>query len=111
MLAGHQKTYLRGLGHHLDVLVHIGKGGVTPAIEDETRLALAGRELIKVRFLEHKAERKALIRQLAAATGAEVVGEVGHVALIYREQPDAEKRKIRLPHQRNATETDADEAD
>ena len=32
VLSGKQKSYLRGLGHHLDAVLHVGKEGVTEGL-------------------------------------------------------------------------------
>jgi RNA-binding protein len=53
-------------------------------------------ELIKVRFLEFKDEKRELSERLASATNADVAGILGHVAIFYRWQADAEKRMIDL---------------
>jgi RNA-binding protein len=97
MLAGHQKVYLRGIGHRLSPAVHVGKSGLTPGVEAQVNHELALHELIKVRFHQHRDERHRLAAELAAATGSEVAGGIGNVVLLYKEHPDAEKRKIALP--------------
>ena len=74
----------------------IGKQGLTPAVTAATDRALNDHELIKVRFLEFKDEKKSLTARLAESTHSEVAGVLGHVAILYREQSDPEKRKIDL---------------
>ena len=105
-LKGFQKAYLRGLGHALRPLIHVGKHGVTPALEKQTTLALDHNELIKLRFLDRKGERHELAAGIAGATGAEVAGMIGNTALLYRQQPDVEKRAIKLPTRAQAVPTD-----
>ena len=48
-LSGKQVRYLRGLGHHLDPVIMLGKGGLSEAIVDKTSEALDTHELIKVK--------------------------------------------------------------
>src|SRR5690348_583007 len=50
-LSGKAARYLRGLGHHLDPIVQIGKDGITEGVVTATRTALLAHELIKVKIL------------------------------------------------------------
>ena len=96
-LDGADRTYLRGLGHHLQPVVHIGKAGLTPAILTALEEALTHHELIKVRFLEHKEDKHALSQHIAQTLQSALIGIVGHVSLFYRQHPDPDKRHIQLP--------------
>lgn len=98
MLTSSQRKYLRGLAHHLDPVVLIGKAGVTDALIGAADTALGSHELIKVRFNDFKDQKKELVREIESRTHSELCGVIGHVAIFYRQQPDAEKRKIDLPH-------------
>lgn len=95
-MTSQQRKQLRSLAHHLDPVVMIGKQGVTDGIIAATVKALDAHELIKVRFLEFKDEKKGLTDQLATATTSEVAGIIGHVAILYKEHPDPERRRIEL---------------
>ena len=92
-----QRKYLRSLAHHLDPLVLVGKQGVTDTLIAAADDALLAHELIKVRFNDHKDEKKALVQKIAEGTGAQVAGIVGHVATLYRPHPEEDKRRIVLP--------------
>ena len=96
-LKGVDRKYLRSLAHAFKPLVQVGKGGVTEGLVASLNEALDQHELVKVRFLEFKDEKKSLAMQMAEATSCEQVGMVGHIAMFYREQKDPEKRKIKLP--------------
>ena len=52
MLSGKQRRYLRGLGHHLDAVVHVGKDGLSDGLVVATDAALVQHELIKVRLAD-----------------------------------------------------------
>jgi RNA-binding protein len=93
-LKGSQRTYLRGLAHSLKPVIQIGKNGLTPELIQAIREALQAHELIKIKFIEFKEERKSLSKTIEAETGAELVGLIGHVAIYYLQHPDPEKRKI-----------------
>lgn len=98
-LKGSQRKYLRGLAHKLNPSVYIGQKGVTQGILDEVDLALDASELIKIKFndFKQKDQKNELISQIVQTTNAHLAGTVGHVAIVYRQHKDIEKRKITLP--------------
>ncbi len=96
-LTSGQRKYLRGLAHHLDPVVIVGKQGLTDAVTQATTEALDAHELIKIRFNEFKKEKKELTAHLAGETGSAVAGIIGHVAILYRPHPEEDKRRITLP--------------
>jgi RNA-binding protein len=96
-LKGLQRKYLRGEAHHLKPLVIIGTKGVTEQLLGSVDLALKDHELIKVKFGEFKEAKKEIAAQIANATKSEVVGLIGNIAIFYRQHPQSEKRKIKIP--------------
>jgi RNA-binding protein len=96
-LKGFQRTYLRGLAHSLRPVIQVGKSGITPELLKAVDEALDAHELIKVKFMDFKEDRKALSKVIGEKTSSEVVGLIGNIAIFYREQPDKDKRKIVLP--------------
>ena len=92
-LSSRQRQYLRGLAHPLAPVVRIGKGRLSDAVVAETRRSFDAHELIKVRIeVDDASERKTLSAQLAEAVGAEVAGNIGKLAILYRahEEPEIE---------------------
>lgn len=88
--------YLRGLGHHLDPVVQIGKDGITDALVAATSEALGTHELIKVKVgAESPIDRKEAGPELAAKTGATLAQVLGRTLLLYKRHPS--KPKIELP--------------
>jgi RNA-binding protein len=96
-LKGFERTYLRGRAHALKPVVQVGKNGLSPALLESVRQALLVHELIKIKFVEHKEEKKALAADIARETDSELAGMVGNIAILYREHPDPERRVITLP--------------
>ena len=92
-----QRKYLRSQAHHLDPVVIIGKKGVTDDVIQSIDIAIAARELIKIRFNDFKEEKKTITEEIAERTNSEVAGIIGHIAILYREHEDPEKRKYDLP--------------
>jgi RNA-binding protein len=83
-LTGADRQSLRALAHHLEPLVKIGKMGLSPALVKATQQALEEHELIKVRFIGCKEEKKALSTELAQLTECEQVGQIGNTVIYYR---------------------------
>lgn len=93
-----ERAALRAQSHALDPIFQIGKGGLSDAFYKQVDEALTTRELIKVRVLLETTpiSPKDAAEELAAHTGAEVVGVVGGVIILYRysqEKHDKEKQK------------------
>ena len=95
-LKGSQRKYLRAQAHHLKPIVIIGVKGVTKNLLDTVDNALENRELIKVKFAELKESKKEVSKEIAKATKSEQVGLIGNIAILYRQQPDPEKRKFKI---------------
>jgi RNA-binding protein len=95
-LATKQIAHLRGLGQRLEPMVHLGQAGVTDAVIAELNQALDHHELVKAKLHALKDQRKTLAPQLAERTGSVLVQLVGNVVVLYRQQPDAAKRKIQV---------------
>src|SRR5436305_7322081 len=96
-LTGTERKYLRGQAHSLKPLVRIGKQGLTEGARHEIDAALDNHELIKVHAPGTKEEKQDLTRRIEEGTGAAAVGMIGHVIILYREQPDPEKRRVEIP--------------
>jgi len=86
-LTSRQRKHLRGLAHALKPVVHVGQGGVSPAVLAELDRALAEHELVKVRLHEPE-DKKGLAAALAEGAGATLCGLVGHTAILYRRDPE-----------------------
>ena len=98
-LKGSQRKYLRGLAHKLNPSAFVGQKGVTSSLIDEIDGALNASELIKIKFIDHKEKdvKTALIEEISKRLNCHVAGMVGHVAILYRQHPEPEKRQIKLP--------------
>jgi RNA-binding protein len=84
-----QRRHLRGLAHPLKPVVLIGNAGVSEGVIAETHRALSDHELIKVRLPGlPREERDAALADLALRTESVLVNRIGHVAILYRPNPD-----------------------
>jgi len=94
-LTGKQVRFLRGLGHHLNPVVMIGRGELSEAVLRTTNEALKSHELIKVKLQEGcDLDRREVAAELAAQTESQIAQILGKTFLLYRE---AEDKKIKLP--------------
>lgn len=94
-LTGKQARFLRGLGHHLNPIVMIGRGELSDAVLRSTDEALNVHELIKVRLQEGcELDRREVAAELAKKSCAQIAQILGKTFLLYRE---AEEKKIILP--------------
>ncbi len=96
-LTSAQRKYLRGLAHHENVLIHIGKQGLSDAVMDEVDLALSHHELVKVRFVDFKDQKAALCDKIVERHHCGLAGRIGHIAIFFRPARDPSKRRIVLP--------------
>jgi RNA-binding protein len=96
MLNSSQKKYLKGLAHSLKPIVYIGQKGLNEGVSRSVEEALLAHELFKMKFNEHKEkeQKNAILEAIGRETGCELVGMIGHTAILYRAHPEPEKRTI-----------------
>ncbi|MDA9272161.1 YhbY family RNA-binding protein [bacterium] len=79
------KQAFKAQAHHLKPVVLLGNKGLTPAVIEETNVALTAHELIKIKINgAEKAERLLMATELCQQLQAELVQLIGHIAIIYR---------------------------
>jgi RNA-binding protein len=93
-LPGFQRRFLRAKAHELHAIVQVGEAGASDSVIAAIDAALRDHELIKVR-MHAPAEKHALAEALAARSGAQLCGVVGHTLILYRR--NAEQPRIQLP--------------
>jgi RNA-binding protein len=88
-LTGKQIKLLRGLGHHLDHSVIVGREGISDNLVQSCADGLQAHELIKVRLGQNcPLTKDEAARLLADRTGAHLVQLIGKTVILYRENPD-----------------------
>lgn len=96
-LSGKAARYLRGLGHHLEPVVQIGKEGITDGVVAATRAALLAHELVKVKLSQDAPiDRTMAGQELANRAAAALAQTLGRTLLLYKRHPH--KPTIVLPH-------------
>lgn len=84
-LTAEQKKHLRTLGHNLNPIVMVAGNGLSENIQLEVDRALEDHELIKVKFaVGDRTLKRQLIRELCDIVEAQLVQEIGNIALLYR---------------------------
>ncbi len=84
-LTATQKKQYRTIGHNLNPVVTVAGNGLTEGVQLEIDRALEDHELIKVKVsVGDRDIKKALIVELCGQLQAELVQEIGNIALIYR---------------------------
>ncbi len=81
---------LKASGHALNPVVMVAGKGLADSVLEEIRRGLHDHELIKVKFaVADRAVKQQLIADMCAACSCELVQQIGHVALIYKENSEA----------------------
>ena len=96
-LSSSERKYLRSRAHHLEPVVLIGKNGIKNGTIESINKVLQTRGLIKIKFREFKDEKLSLSEKIAELTNSQVVGVIGHTVIIFRQNPDSDKRQIHIP--------------
>ena len=84
------------MAHDLKPIAQVGKQGAIPTLVTTIDQAITVHELVKVKFVGSKEDRRELSEQIAATIGAELVTIVGNVAVFYRENPDPKLRRVEV---------------
>lgn len=96
MLTSKQRSQLTGIASRDCVVQALGKFGLTDAAVAQIDGLLAHHELVKIKFLDFKDEKREIAEELASRTRAELVRVIGNSAILFRQNPDPEKRHIEL---------------
>lgn len=90
-LSAKQRQALKTAAHHLKPVIIVGQKGITDALIRETDAALKAHELIKVQIRQEEREaRRHAARELAEATAATLVHQIGKTFILYRQNPGTE---------------------
>ena len=96
MITKQQREQLRRLAHDLRPIAQIGKQGATATLVTSIDQAITANELVKIKFMDFKEERREVSEAIARQIGAELVTIIGNVAILYRENPDPRRRRVEL---------------
>lgn len=84
------RKQLKALGHNLNPVVMVAGKGLSDTVLEEVRRGLHDHELIKVKFaVGDRAAKQQLIKDMCQACACELVQQIGHIALVYKENREA----------------------
>ena len=92
-----QRSYLKSHAHHLESIVFIGKNGLSDGASKMINKVLDAHELVKIKFRDCKDEKESIIHQISLLTKCHVIGIIGNVAIIFRQNSDPKMRHFQLP--------------
>lgn len=75
----------------LEPMLKVGKAGLSEALIRSVDIALGQHELVKIKFVEFKEQKKELAPQLAEKTASHLVMRVGNVMVLHRPKPPKEE--------------------
>ena len=87
---------LKGMAQRMDASLKLGKQGLSDGFIKTLSEELDRHELVKLKFVEFKEQRKELAPQLASRTQSHLVTLLGNVVVLYRAHPDESKQKIKF---------------
>jgi RNA-binding protein len=89
-----ERAELKSQAMTMDSIFQIGKASLTPQMTQAIRDALHARELVKISVLKNCADDpKELARILAERTGSQVVQVIGKKIVLYKLNPEKEKKR------------------
>ena len=83
-LANSEIRRLKGAAQLLEPMLKIGKAGLSDSFIQSVNDALSQHELVKIKFVEFKDQKKELAPQLADRTESYLVMRVGNVMVLHR---------------------------
>ena len=86
-LTNPQIRKLRAQAQRMEATFKVGKAGLSEGFLKSVSEGLAHHELVKVKFVEFKEEKKTLAPALAEKTSSHLIMRVGNVAVLYRAKP------------------------
>ena len=89
MITSKQRAALRSQSNGMEIIFHIGKGGISDMLVQQVEDALKAREMIKLRVLESAPVfAREAAQELAEKCGAEIVQVIGSRFILFKRNPE-----------------------
>ncbi|MBL9173413.1 MAG: YhbY family RNA-binding protein [Verrucomicrobiales bacterium] len=85
--SGRELRDLKARAQRLDPVIKIGRAGLSEPFYAALDRALVDHELVKVKFDDFKDQKKVLVPEILARSGAQLVQRVGNVAVLFLRRP------------------------
>ncbi len=89
-----QLRKLKAAAQLLEPMFKVGKAGLSEGFVKSVSEALDLHELVKIKFVEFKEQKRELGEQLADKTASHLVMRVGHVVVLHRPKPSKPAEEI-----------------
>ncbi len=96
MLTKQKIMRLRSIANPMKPIVYIGQKGYNDEILALIDRELNNHELLKIKFQDFKDQKKEIVEDICNKLECANIGIIGFIAIIYRQHPDPEKRKINI---------------
>ncbi len=93
-LTSKDRYNLSKISNTLKPVIWVGKNGMTEQVLTAVDELLAKKELIKIKFVNLKDEKKSISEEISDRTKSCLVRIIGNTAIFYRMSEDPEKRSI-----------------
>ena len=87
----------KAAAQHLEPILKVGKSGLRDGFIRSVETALLQHELLKIKFVEFKEQKKELAPQLAQKTSSHLIMRVGNVMVLHRPRPIAQSVAAMIP--------------
>lgn len=85
MITSKQRAKLRGMANRIDVIVYIGKNGITDELVCDLKCAIVARELVKCEVLDNAPiNSKEAAMNVSEILNCDVVQVIGKKFVVYR---------------------------
>ncbi len=81
---------LKARAQHIEPMFKVGKAGLSEGFVKSVDEGLTHHDLVKIKFVEFKDEKKTLAPALAEKTSSHLIMRVGNVVVLYRRLPVVE---------------------
>ncbi|MAV64003.1 MAG: YhbY family RNA-binding protein [Pelagibacteraceae bacterium TMED124] len=91
-----QRKILRSKAHNLKPSIIIGKSGLDEPVFKSIDECVDSNELIKIKFNDYKDDKSTFLCRINDRLKTHTVGVVGNIAILYRQNPDLDKRIYKI---------------
>lgn len=87
--SGRELRDLKARAQRLNPVLRVGRAGLSDAFFAALAGAFKDHELVKLKFEDFKDQKKALVPEIVARSGSQLIQRVGNVAVLFLRKPAA----------------------